>query len=78
MIIGILIIGIWIVCGVLAYGITLGYYQRKWKSIADETYYQDVGLSLFMFLLGPIGLLSQLLYCGTEYGLKFAKGEVTE
>lgn len=62
----------WIVCGVLTYGITFAYFQKKYPIIARESYREDMGIAVFYGLLGPIGLFVILVSSGfAKYGLKF-------
>lgn len=72
MIIMSLFIVIWILCGVLSYGISLAYFQRQYPSLAKECYREDVRDSLVMSSIGPFGLLSTLLVFGTKHGVMFA------
>ena len=67
-----LIIVIWIICGILTYGITFGYFQGGWPEISEKGYRQDMSFSVFFGLLGPIGLIISFFISGfAEYGLKF-------
>lgn len=47
----------WILCGVVAYGISLGYWQNEWKELASRHARPDVRMSVFMGTLGPVGLI---------------------
>ena len=49
---------IWIGSGVLAYGLTLGWFQRHYWSVRDRGDYFVAGI---MFLAGTIGLLFAFL-----------------
>lgn len=72
MIIPFLITSIWIVCGILHYGIYLAYLQRKFPLIAKEQYETDVMLVLALSLLGPFSLLLAIIGREYRYGIKFA------
>lgn len=61
-------IGFWVVCGVLAYGLTFAHFQRKFPNIAKEKYGSDMTFSLFVGGAGPIGLLA--LYMATNGDLR--------
>lgn len=66
-----LLIGIYILCCVIAYGITFAYYQRRYPLIAKDWYYLDMRFAIFVSLTGPFQLVSQLLIHGIKYGVKF-------
>ena len=78
MIVQLLLVGIWIICGIIHYGISLAFYQREWPSIAEETYNRDVSMVFFMSLFGPIALLAALLNKEVGHGIKFVKQEKSE
>jgi len=61
----------WVICGVLAYGLSFAYFQRNWPSIAEQEYYSDMLFSIFIGVLGPIGLLSVILNDEDTCGFKF-------
>ena len=66
-----LVIGlsIWLLCGTLAYGLTIGYFQRHYYSVRSKDIY---GLAIFTFAIGPIGLLLALPHSEWGYhGLKW-------
>lgn len=63
---------VWIVCGVLAYGITLAWNRGKWPKLAEEWRGRDIGFSVFVGLYGPIGLIVAFFMSeNAKYGLKF-------
>jgi len=63
---------IWVICGVLAYGICFGYLQRKFPDIAEEEYRRDMGTSVLFGFGGPITLSVLFFMTGfAEHGLKF-------
>ena len=62
----------WIICGVLAYGITFGHFHRNHPSIAEKNYRQNMSFSVGIGLIGPIGLIVIFFHSGfAEHGLKF-------
>lgn len=62
-----------LLCGVLSYGIFLGYFQREFPTIAEETLREDIGTGILLALpFGPIGLIIGFLMSGfCKHGLKF-------
>lgn len=52
---------VWIICGVISYGINFAYYQRKWPSIAQEGYREDMIFCAGISLLGPANLLGSIV-----------------
>jgi len=62
-----------IVCGVLAYGLTFGYFQGYFHRSADERRIGDIVFSVFMGCFGPIGLFvaSFLALMDGWHGLKW-------
>jgi hypothetical protein len=69
-------ITVYILCGVLAYGLTLGYFQRKYTDVYVDIAYlvhrDIVNTARIMALSGPFGLIVAWL-CSErgKYGLKF-------
>lgn len=67
-----IILIIWIICGILTYGIHFGYFQRKYPELAEKNYKKDMGDAILFGLTGPIGLCVSFLESGmAEHGLKF-------
>lgn len=66
-----IIIAIWIVCGVLAYGFDFAYWQRHYPSLADRDRKADRFNALMTGCLGPIGLIAIFLQGGHKHGMKF-------
>jgi hypothetical protein len=63
---------IWILCGILAYGIMFADSQRRYPLLANDDYREDMANSVLLGLFGPIGLLTALFSSGfARYGLKF-------
>ena len=66
------IIIIWVICGILAYGITFGYFQRKFPLLAKRSYMEDAGFATIIGIFGVVGLLLSVCLSGfCRYGLKF-------
>lgn len=62
----------WMACGVVGYGITLAYFQRKFPSIAEQHYWDDVTFALLIGAVGPIGLGVSLARSNKlKYGFKW-------
>lgn len=61
----------WASCGVLAYGMSLAFWQRKFVLIAPSQRFGDVAISICGGILGPIGLLSMIIMGGFSHGLMF-------
>ena len=59
---------LWILCGVINYGLMFAYFQREWAIIAEDTYYEDVLFCTIASLLGPMALFVTLLFTG--FGIK--------
>lgn len=64
-------ITLWLACGIAHHPIFFAYFQRKYSSVADETYWIDLSFSLTAILLGPIALLATFMTCKPRYGLKW-------
>lgn len=68
----IIFIAVWIVCGILAYGITFA--DFSFESLGYEKLFKrtDIKISVFFGLLGPIGLIAILSFTNfAEHGIKF-------
>ena len=61
-----LILTIWIICGLLAYGRTFAHFQRAWPSFAREDRESDALFAMGFALAGPIGLIAAL--CRFRHG----------
>lgn len=63
---------IWAVCGALAYGLTLAYFQMKYPAIAYPWRHADTLVALLVAVFGPFGLIVTLLSSeGCRYGLRY-------
>lgn len=71
---------VWLGCGILAFGMSLSYWNRKYILILDKKNFKsDVVVSLFAATLGPFGLLG--VYLATDrakHGLSYRKPTITE
>ncbi|KKN17815.1 hypothetical protein LCGC14_0961970 [marine sediment metagenome] len=56
-----LIIAGWVLCGFLAYGLTLAHFQRIYPELADRDREVDRHRAFFMAFTGPIGLITALI-----------------
>lgn len=59
-----LIVGVlaWLFCGWLHFGLYFAYFQRGYPTIAESRYKSDWVSGFILSLLGPISLLSGLLF----------------
>jgi hypothetical protein len=66
-------IAVWVVCGVFTYGFTFAYFQRKWPRLAAQYYSSDRKFAVAIGLTGPFGLLGAFIGAGGtyQYGLKW-------
>lgn len=63
---------VWIISGILSYGIGFAYSQRHYPSVAKEEYKHDLIYALLVGLVfGPVGLVMELLLKQYKHGLKF-------
>lgn len=61
----------WIVCGVVTYGLTFGYYQREFSALAKEDYWRDLIFSTVFSLFGPISLFVVFISFRYKHGFKW-------
>ena len=61
----------WTLCGILSYGLSFAYHQRRYPTIADEMYWLDMRFCASTALAGPINLLVVLINCGFRHGFKW-------
>lgn len=67
------ILFVWLICGVLTFGITLAYFTREYPGLTDRG---DVVFALCLSVIGPLGLLvSVLMSGGVKHGLCFKRDE---
>ena len=68
-----LLVLFWIICGVASYGLMFAFFQRKYKSLAEEDYKKDRLEFFLLSLSGPINLIAVLyiIYNYGFYGFKF-------
>jgi uncharacterized membrane protein YraQ (UPF0718 family) len=46
----------YVVCGVLTYGWTFGWFQNRFPGIAAHCYKDDMAYAVFVGIFGPVGL----------------------
>lgn len=64
-----IILSLWILCGVLAYGISFAYWQRKCPA---SEWREDSAFSFLYACFGPIGLSVAFVASGyAQYGLLY-------
>jgi hypothetical protein len=67
-----IVLVIWLICGVIAYGGLFACLQNKYPSQADDDYRGDMSYAIFPSLFGPLGLITAALSTGFfKYGFKF-------
>ena len=72
MMITILIIVAWLICGLSTYAINFSYFQNEWPGIAEETKTMDKSFSILFGLCGPIALLISFVFSDfAKHGLKW-------
>ncbi len=64
-------IGLWLLCGVAAFGLTFAYFQGKDPHIAKEQKDLDYMFAAFMGALGPFGLAVAVCGCGFKHSWRF-------
>lgn len=69
---------VWIVCGVLGYGLVFAHLQREYPALAAIKVVTDRVAALIVLGLGPCGLIAALMAYGTKHGLKFRFSERIE
>ena len=70
--IGMVIIVLWLISGIIGYGLTFAAFQRKWLDLADAWYYNDMLMASISLVAGPIGILAMMVTFRTfKYGFKF-------
>ena len=57
MIWALLVVG-WVVCGVLAYGLTLADFQDRWPVLSYEHRRTDYAFAIVVGTMGPLGLVA--------------------
>ena len=67
-----LVLIIWLICGILTYGITFAYMQEEYPLVAEIGYEADRNFAILLGICGPIGLLVSFFRSGfAKHGLKF-------
>lgn len=65
---------IWIACGVAAYGFTVADFQRSFPALAAESLAADRWLGVFLGLLGPASLVAIFFATAITTGRPFKHG----
>jgi len=68
----ILLLAVWVICGVLEYGLCFGFFQREYPILAEEDRGDDKRRAFIAAMSGPIGLLSSLLLGHYKHGFKYS------
>ena len=61
---------LWVMCGILHYGLWFAYFQGRYTTVAKEKYRLDMILGITTGLLGPIALFATLLCGFYRYGFR--------
>ena len=56
-----------LICGVLSYGLTFGYFQKAFPSLAERDYREDKNRAIISAFLGIAGLLAILIASCTDW-----------
>lgn len=67
------LIVIWIICGILAYGRSLAFWQREFPTLAKRDYTGDRNMSLLIAVLGPIGFFLSCVIGYARHGLMYTR-----
>ena len=62
---------VWIVCGVIDYGLSFAYFQRGYPSLAAELYWTDLTRCAAMAIFGPFSLFATFILGIRGYGFKW-------
>lgn len=77
MLIGLSTIIVWIVCGVLHYGLNFAYFQRRFPTLDEDEHKSDKKDALLFSIGGPITLISFIIFLRnggnkiSDYGFKW-------
>lgn len=66
-------IATYLLCGILAYGFCLAYFQREYVVVAEEKYGDDKFVAFVVASTGPIGLFVLLITGRVHHGLMFRR-----
>ncbi len=58
---------VWIICGVVNYGFTFAYFQRKYPTLAENDYKRDRNMARWFALGGIPGLIGSWIAARGEY-----------
>jgi hypothetical protein len=68
------IVLLWLLCGIINYGMMFAYWQRNFPAGAEKEYSKDMFREIVISLFGPIALLSGSVFLLSNpkwYGFKF-------
>jgi len=69
---------VWVVCGLLQYGIVLAFYQKEFPSDAQSRAREDQIFAFFMSLFGPLSLIAALLKGMYRHGMQLGPTKDTD
>lgn len=65
----------WLLCGILAMGVTIGYFQNEYPLSAAGNYDGDLRLGMVYMVFGPIGLFAAFFQSRfAVHGLQYRPG----
>ncbi len=63
---------IWVFCAAISYGGFFAYSQKEYPWSSERDYREDLAMSIFIGILGPIGFIVVLVSTGFyKHGFKF-------
>lgn len=67
----IILIALWVLCAVVAYGLMFACFQNMFPELAEKDRCQDRTVALVMAVFGPVSLVTILLFFNRgQYGFK--------
>jgi hypothetical protein len=66
MIITLLIVAGWFLCGFTHYGFCLAYFKSEWPTLVVKNYKKNIFDSISLSLFGPISLIGYFLIRGSD------------
>ena len=68
----IILLTIWIVCGIITYSIAFAWFQGELPTLSERYYREDMGCAILVGILGPVALILVFLVSGlAEHGFKW-------
>ena len=62
---------VWIICGILSYGLWFAYFQNEYMFIAKENYDNDKKLAFVLSFFGIVSLVILLCMGADKHGLQY-------